>query len=140
MSLMKKTSLSPPWYKYLPYGNHQRLAEVKTRTWRLIDEAIDNAAVGNGGEDAPIREAALNSTCIVDCLKRAVDDDGQKLPARVQANHHCRAHWRGLCNELVAALVDGLRADQIPGEPGAAAAGARQSWLHSRQAVVVRRD
>jgi cytochrome P450 len=80
MSLMKKTSLSPQWYQYLPYGNHRRLAEFKKRAWALVDEAIDNAAVGGGGKDAPIHEAALNSTCIADYLKRAVDEDGQKLP------------------------------------------------------------
>jgi hypothetical protein len=80
MSLMKKTSLSPQWYQYLPYGNHRRLAEVKKRAWALVDEAIDNAAVGGGGKDAPIHEAALNSTCIADYLKRAVDENGQKLP------------------------------------------------------------
>jgi cytochrome P450 len=80
MSLMKKTSLSPQWYKYLPYGNHRRLAEVKKRAWTLVDEAIDRVAAGGGGKDAPIYEAALDSTCIADYLKRAVDEDGQKLP------------------------------------------------------------
>lgn len=44
MALMKKTSLSPPWYRYLPYGNHRRLAAVKQRAWALVDAAIDAAA------------------------------------------------------------------------------------------------
>ncbi|KAK3934590.1 cytochrome P450 [Diplogelasinospora grovesii] len=80
MLLMKKTSLSPKWFKYLPFGDHRRLAEVKRHTWALVDEAIDKAEVGGNGEDLPIREAALQSTCIADYLKRAVDDDGKKLP------------------------------------------------------------
>ncbi|ATY65882.1 Cytochrome P450 [Cordyceps militaris] len=80
MSLMKKTSLSPQWYKYLPFGNHKRLAEVKRRAWALVDAAIDNAEPGSDGKDAPIQTAALNSTCIADYLKRAVDENGEKLP------------------------------------------------------------
>ncbi|KID75473.1 Cytochrome P450 monooxygenase alnD [Metarhizium brunneum] len=80
MLLMKKTSLSPQWYKYLPFGDHRRLQEVKKRAWALVDEAIDNAEVGGGGKDAPIQEVALDSTCIADYLKRAVDDEGNKLP------------------------------------------------------------
>ncbi|XWW98482.1 hypothetical protein V2A60_006482 [Cordyceps javanica] len=82
MSLMKKTSLSPRWHGYLPFGNHRRLAEVKRRAWALVDEAIDKAAPGgDGGKDAPIQAAALDSTCIADYLKRAVDENGEKLPA-----------------------------------------------------------
>ncbi|KAJ4341111.1 hypothetical protein N0V95_007331, partial [Ascochyta clinopodiicola] len=80
MSLMKKTSLSPQWYKYLPYGNHVRLTQIKKRLWALADEATDKAAVDEGGKHALMHEAALDSTCIADYLKRAVDEDGQKLP------------------------------------------------------------
>lgn len=80
MSLMKKTSLSPQWFRHLPFGDHRRLAEVKARAWALVDEAIDKAEVGGGGKSLPMHEAALQSTCIADYLKRAVDDEGKKLP------------------------------------------------------------
>lgn len=87
MLLMKKTSLSPRWYKFLPYGNHRRLAEVRRRAWALVQEAIDKAAVGGDGKDVPMHEAALNSTCIADYLKRAVDEDGQKLPTEYRLSN-----------------------------------------------------
>ncbi|KJZ77791.1 hypothetical protein HIM_02968 [Hirsutella minnesotensis 3608] len=80
MHLMKKSSLRPQWFSYLPFGDHRRLAKVKERAWALVDEAAENAATEGKGEDLPIQEAALRSTCIADYLKRAVDDEGNKLP------------------------------------------------------------
>ncbi|KAI2628552.1 cytochrome P450 [Hypoxylon sp. NC1633] len=80
MVLMKKNSLSPQWYKYLPFGNRRRLEEVRKRLWSRVEEAIEKAEVGGNGEDLPIQEAALQSTCIADYLKRAVDENGEKLP------------------------------------------------------------
>ncbi|KAK6948287.1 hypothetical protein Daesc_010052 [Daldinia eschscholtzii] len=79
-ALLERTSISPSWYKYLPYGKHRRLSKVKKRILALINEAIYNAETGGKGEDLPMREAALQSTCIADYLKRAVDEDGNKLP------------------------------------------------------------
>ncbi|KAI1811939.1 cytochrome P450 [Poronia punctata] len=81
MHLMKKTSLSPPWYKYLPFGDIRRLERVRTRAWGLVQDAIDNCEAEGDGKDLPIKEAALQSSCIADYLKRAVDDHGNKLPA-----------------------------------------------------------
>ncbi|KAI1476707.1 putative cytochrome P450 [Daldinia eschscholtzii] len=78
--LLKRTSISPSWHKYLPYGKHRRLSKVKKQILALIGEAIDNAETGGKGEDLPMREAALQSTCIADYLKRAVDEHGNKLP------------------------------------------------------------
>ncbi|KAI8960758.1 putative cytochrome P450 [Daldinia sp. FL1419] len=80
MALLKRTSLSPLWYKYLPYGDHCRLARVKKRIWAQISNAIDNAGVSGDRGDLPIHEAAMKSTCIADYLKRAVDEHGKKLP------------------------------------------------------------
>lgn len=79
MILMKQTSLSPQWYKYLPFGPVRRLDHVRTRAWRLVDEAIRDCEPGGDGQDAPIQEAALDSTCIADYLKRATDEGGNKL-------------------------------------------------------------
>lgn len=82
LSLMKQTSLSPSWHKYLPFGKVRRLSHVHDRLWGLIDEVVVacKPPEGQNGEDMPIHEAALNSSCIADYLKRAVDEGGQKLP------------------------------------------------------------
>ncbi|KAL2203581.1 cytochrome P450 [Sarocladium strictum] len=82
LALMKQTSLNPSWYKYLPFGKLKRLSYVHGRLWGLIDEAViacqPPKELTNTG--VPMREAALNSSCIADYLKRAVDDEGKKLP------------------------------------------------------------
>ncbi|KAI0415582.1 cytochrome P450 [Xylaria grammica] len=79
MQLTKKCSLSPQWYKYLPYGNVRRLENVRTRAWGLVNDAINNCETTEDGQDLPLKEAALRSSCIADYLKRAVDDQGNKL-------------------------------------------------------------
>ncbi|KAI1171811.1 cytochrome P450 [Nemania sp. FL0916] len=81
MHLMKKTSLSPQWYKYLPFGDVRRLEIVRARAWGLVQDAIDDCETEGDGKDLPIKEAALQSSCIADYLKRAMDDQGNKLPA-----------------------------------------------------------
>jgi hypothetical protein len=42
--------------------------------------AIDQAPKGETDEDLPLQTAALGASCVVDYLKRATDDHGNKLP------------------------------------------------------------
>jgi hypothetical protein len=42
--------------------------------------AIDQAPKGDTDEDLPLQSAALGASCVVDYLKRATDDHGNKLP------------------------------------------------------------
>jgi hypothetical protein len=46
----------------------------------LTVSAIDNAPKGDTDEDLPLQSAALGASCVVDYLKRATDDHGNKLP------------------------------------------------------------
>lgn len=46
----------------------------------LIILAIDKAPKGDTDEDLPLQSAALGASCVVDYLKRATDDHGNKLP------------------------------------------------------------
>ncbi|KAJ5972287.1 uncharacterized protein N7479_002205 [Penicillium vulpinum] len=79
LALMKQTSLSPPWFKYLPFSSLRRLYIVEERLWALIDQVAAAWPLPDA-PDLPIAQAALESTCIADYLKRATDDSGQKLP------------------------------------------------------------
>lgn len=42
--------------------------------------AIEQAPKGDSDEDLPLKSAALGASCVVDYLKRATDDHGNKLP------------------------------------------------------------
>ncbi|SLM34023.1 cytochrome p450 [Lasallia pustulata] len=78
--LMKKVSLRPQWYSYLPFGPPKRLAWVKDRIWKLVDQAIEQRPrAPDGDQDLPLHDAALKATCVADYLCRAIDEKGQKL-------------------------------------------------------------
>ncbi|TLD10804.1 hypothetical protein PgNI_06636 [Pyricularia grisea] len=81
MQLMKKTSLQPRWYRYLPFGEHRRVGEMRQRIFALIQRAMDEAPIAeDGGADLPMHEAAVRASCVADYLRRAVDEEGNKLP------------------------------------------------------------
>lgn len=46
----------------------------------ICSSAIDEAPKGDTDEDLPLNSAALGASCVVDYLKRATDDHGNKLP------------------------------------------------------------
>lgn len=83
LSLNKKVTSRGSWYAKLdsvPFTAANELKNVNARTWRLINEAIENAPKGDTEEDLPLHSAALSASCVVDYLKRATDDHGEKLP------------------------------------------------------------
>jgi len=68
------------WYSYLPFGDPKLLRHERQRIFGLVAKAIDGART-SGTSDLPIQKAAREATCVVDYLKRAVDERGEKLPA-----------------------------------------------------------
>lgn len=83
LSLNKKVTSRGSWYASLgsvPFTAANELKNVNNKTWKLINEAIENAPKGDTDEDLPLHSAALGASCVVDYLKRATDDHGEKLP------------------------------------------------------------
>jgi hypothetical protein len=51
--------------------------------------AIEEAPKGDTDEDLPLQSAALGASCVVDYLKRATDDHGNKLPSDLVVGIQC---------------------------------------------------
>ncbi|KAE8418439.1 cytochrome P450 [Aspergillus pseudocaelatus] len=79
LSLNKKITSRGEWYRHLPFGDPARLRHVQHTIYTLLQEAIDEVA-GSGIADAPMNEAALSASCVVDYLLHAVDDKGEHFP------------------------------------------------------------
>ena len=77
--LVRQASLSFTWLKYVPFSPAYRISALKKRISSLVHQAV-NVWPHPGASNLPIPQAALQSTCIADYLKRAVDDGNQKLP------------------------------------------------------------
>ncbi|KAL1873680.1 hypothetical protein Plec18167_006197 [Paecilomyces lecythidis] len=81
LSLNKKVTARGSWYQYLPFGDPQRLRDVRKNCYTLLQEAIDDVANREGGiSQMPMNDAALNASCVVEYLLKAVDEHGQKIP------------------------------------------------------------
>lgn len=79
LSLNKKISNRGEWYKHLPIGDPKRLRDVRAELYEKLRVATD-AAVRPGTDDLPLHDAALEASCVVDYLKRAADNNGNKMP------------------------------------------------------------
>lgn len=64
LSLNKKVTSKGNWYSNLPFGDPQRLKEVKRRIEEMVEESIQAAARG-GVEDLPLQDAALKAANMV---------------------------------------------------------------------------
>ncbi|KAH8689265.1 cytochrome P450 [Phaeosphaeriaceae sp. PMI808] len=82
LELMKSIQLRGSYYSYLPFGDPKLLRQERQRIFGLVAKAIDGAKTSGEG-DLPIQKAAKEATCVVDYLKRAVDERGEKLPANL---------------------------------------------------------
>lgn len=99
LSLNKKVTSRGTWYAslgFLPGTAAYELKSVQGRLWSILNEgmyylselgrnqltvsAIEKAPKGDTDEDLPLQSAALGASCVVDYLKRATDDHGNKLP------------------------------------------------------------
>jgi cytochrome P450 len=79
LSLNKKITARGEWYRHLPFGDPKRLRMVHQQTYAIVQDAIDRFGQ-NGGADLPLSEAGTKSACVLDCLLRAVDERGEKMP------------------------------------------------------------
>ncbi|KAK3711656.1 hypothetical protein LTR37_009432 [Vermiconidia calcicola] len=83
LSLNKKVVSRGSWYAKLgavPYTAANELKNVQSRLWQILNKAIDESPPGDSENDLPLQTAALGASCVVDYLKRATDDHGNKLP------------------------------------------------------------
>ncbi|KAF1941670.1 cytochrome P450 [Clathrospora elynae] len=83
LSLNKKVTSRGSWYAMLgpvPFTVANDLRRVISRLTLILNDAIDRAPKGDSDEDLPLQSAALGASCVVDYLKRATDDYGNKLP------------------------------------------------------------
>lgn len=83
LSLNKKVMSRGEWYSKLsvvPFTDPWYLNQIRHKLWEIINNAIDEAPKGDTEDDLPLHSAALGASCVVDYLKRATDDQGNKLP------------------------------------------------------------
>ncbi|KOC10050.1 putative cytochrome P450 monooxygenase [Aspergillus flavus AF70] len=79
LSLNKKVTARGDWYAKLPFGDPQRLRNMRYRIFDIVDQSIQNAS-RNGVEDLPLQDAALKASNMIDYAVRATDNKGEKLP------------------------------------------------------------
>ncbi|KAF4917723.1 Cytochrome P450 4F5 [Colletotrichum viniferum] len=79
LELNKKITSMGSWYAKLPFGDPQRLRDVRGRVIDMMNESIAAASRG-GTANLELQEAALNADNMVDYVLRAADRDGNKLP------------------------------------------------------------
>lgn len=80
LSLNKKITARGEWYRCLPFGDPARLRHVQHTIYAQLQEAIDEVAARSESPDAPMNEAALSASCVVDYLLHGVDDKGEHFP------------------------------------------------------------
>ncbi|KAH8651100.1 cytochrome P450 [Xylariales sp. PMI_506] len=79
LTLNKKVTSKGTWFASMPFGDPQRLRQVKQRIAELLGESVKEAERG-GTEDLPLQDAALSAKNTIDYLVRAIDNKGEKLP------------------------------------------------------------
>ncbi|KAJ6035398.1 uncharacterized protein N7446_010158 [Penicillium canescens] len=80
LSLNKKITARGEWYRHLPFGDPARLRHVQHTIYTMLQESVDEVAARSTSKDAPMAEAALSASCVVDYLLHAVDDKGEHFP------------------------------------------------------------
>lgn len=80
LSLMKKASMQPQWFKYLPFGDPAKLKDVRQQVLKTTEEAMD-ASIQKDGPTLSLSDptAMKDATCVADFLYRARDKTGQGL-------------------------------------------------------------
>ncbi|KAJ5135401.1 Thromboxane-A synthase [Penicillium bovifimosum] len=81
LSLMKKSSMQPQWFKYLPFGDPAKVKIVRQQVLDNCEEAM-NASVNKDGPPLSLSDptALQSATCVADFLYRARDENGEGLP------------------------------------------------------------
>ncbi|KAL3424851.1 cytochrome P450 [Phlyctema vagabunda] len=84
LELNKKISTRGAWYGRLPFGDPAKLRSIMKELEHIVDESIQSVD-STGSHDLPIKEAALEASCVVDYLSRAKDPKGNKLDEKYLA-------------------------------------------------------
>ncbi|KAJ5190678.1 Thromboxane-A synthase [Penicillium cinerascens] len=81
LSLMKKASLQPQWFKYLPFGDASRVKAVRQQVLDICEDAM-SASIKKDGPPLSLSDptALQSASCVADFLYRARDKDGEGLP------------------------------------------------------------
>jgi cytochrome P450 len=79
LSLNKKVTTRGDWYARLPFGDPQRLRDLRKKLYAMLAAQVDAARL-TMGSDLPLHDAALDANCVLDYLLRTVDNQGKKLP------------------------------------------------------------
>ncbi|KAH8702679.1 putative cytochrome P450 monooxygenase [Phaeosphaeriaceae sp. PMI808] len=81
LSLMKKSSLQPQWFKYIPFGDPARLKIVRQQLFDIVEDAM-SACIDKDGPLLSLSDptALQSASCVADFLYRARDKDGEGLP------------------------------------------------------------
>jgi len=80
LSLNKKVTARGDWYRMMPFGDPARLRETQKTIYGQLQEAMAQVAARSTSKDAPMNEAALTASCVVDYLLHAVDEKGEHFP------------------------------------------------------------
>ncbi|RDW60722.1 hypothetical protein BP6252_12105 [Coleophoma cylindrospora] len=78
LSLNKKVTSRGQWYASLPFGDPQKLRNLRKSLFSALAVEVDKARLTVGG-DLQLHDAALEAKCVLDYLLRAVDSQGEKL-------------------------------------------------------------
>jgi cytochrome P450 len=80
LSLMKKSSLRPQWFKHLPFGEPARLRVVRQQMFDNCEEAL-NASIDKDGPKLSLSDptATQQASCVADYLYRVRDAKGEGL-------------------------------------------------------------
>lgn len=81
LSLMKKASLQPQWFKYLPFGDASKVKQVRQQVLDICEDAM-SANIKKEGPPLSLSDptALQSATCVADFLYRARDKEGKGLP------------------------------------------------------------
>jgi len=81
LSLAKRKSLQPKWFKYLPAGAHMKLKVIRQQLFDSCEEAM-LASIDKHGPPLPLNDpnSLTSANNMADFLYRAADKSGDRLP------------------------------------------------------------
>lgn len=84
LRLMKKSSLRPKWYGYLPFGEPAQLRRVRNNLFDTVEKTMDTCVTPDGGPlSISDPQSSLSAACVADYLCRAVDENGEGLARHI---------------------------------------------------------
>jgi cytochrome P450 len=79
--LNKKVTARGAWYQCLPFGDPQKLRDVRKQCYTLLEEAVADIEKSDDGiPKMPLSEAALKASSLVEYLLKGIDEKGETFP------------------------------------------------------------